>query len=613
VVFSYTVGSCPVLELPGFEERQGSWAFTRTLRIGPSAVPLTLAVCDGESGGATGPIGADVLQATTGPADSEHLAGVDDIAAGLGRGAPLGATWEVAEGKRIRLKLPALATPTLVRIVLGSGIKADREALAAVFAEATEDPEPLTHGGPARFEPVVETRGVLGKEDGPYVVDTLTLPEDNPWHSWIRPGGFDFFEDGRAAVCTWSGDVWTVSGIDGGLEKLRWKRMATGLFQPLGLKIVKGEIFVLGRDQITRLHDLNGDGEADFYECFNNQCGVTPNFHEFALDLHADREGNLYFAKAAPLLGTLEWDPISSHSGCFLKVSKDGSKLEVIATGLRAPNGGAVGPGDELICSDNEGIWTPACRINWIRKGNFLGAVGMHHSATTPTDYDKPLCWIPHGIDNSSGGEVWVTSDSWGPFKGDMFHLSYGTCSLFHVLWEKAGDQIQGGVVRFPLRFASGIMRARFHPRDGQLYVAGLRGWQTSASRDGALQRVRYTGKPVRTASGLHIRSTGVDLRFTEPLDPESAGNIENYSVQIWNYAWTKNYGSPEFSVAEPAKKGHDSLVVTSAKVSEDRRTVSLELGALHPVMQMMIRVKVKTAEGGSAAFDVYNTINKVP
>ena len=105
-----------------------------------------------------------------------------------------------------------------------------------------------------------------------YVVDDLALPEPNPWKSWIRPGGFDFFSDGRCAVCTMNGDVWIVSGIDGKLDHLTWRRFAAGLYEPLGLKIVNDQIYVLGRDQITRLHDLNGDGEADFYENFNNDC-----------------------------------------------------------------------------------------------------------------------------------------------------------------------------------------------------------------------------------------------------------------------------------------------------------------------------------------------------
>jgi hypothetical protein len=33
-----------------------------------------------------------------------------------------------------------------------------------------------------------------------------------------------------------------------------------------------------------------------------------------------------------------------------------------------------------------------------------------------PTDYEKPICWLPHGeVDNSSEGQVWVPNDKWGP------------------------------------------------------------------------------------------------------------------------------------------------------------------------------------------------------
>ena len=44
-------------------------------------------------------------------------------------------------------------------------------------------------------------------------------------------------------------------------------------------------------------------------------------------------------------------------------------------------------------------------------------------------------------MDNSSGGQVWVTSDKWGPLKGQLLHLSYGRVSLFHDAQEKvSGD-----------------------------------------------------------------------------------------------------------------------------------------------------------------------------
>ncbi len=89
--------------------------------------------------------------------------------------------------------------------------------------------------------------------------------------------------------------------------------------------------------------------------------------------------------------------------------------------------------------------------------------------------------------------------------RGELLHLSYGKCKLFHVLTDEAGGVAQGGVVQFPLSFASGVMRGRFHPQDGQLYVAGLKGWQTDAARDGCLQRVRYTGRPLRAPVSMKV------------------------------------------------------------------------------------------------------------
>ena len=61
-----------------------------------------------------------------------------------------------------------------------------------------------------------------------------------------------------------------------------------GLNQPLGLKIVGEQIYVAGRDQITRLVDLNADGETDFYENFNNDAYNSEHFHEQVMDLQTD-------------------------------------------------------------------------------------------------------------------------------------------------------------------------------------------------------------------------------------------------------------------------------------------------------------------------------------
>ena len=86
------------------------------------------------------------------------------------------------------------------------------------------------------------TGTVSAEKDTAYVVDTIKLPDPNPWGAPMFVGGFDFFADGRAAVCTFHGDVFIVSGIDDGLAKVTWRRFATGLYHALGLRIVKDEV-----------------------------------------------------------------------------------------------------------------------------------------------------------------------------------------------------------------------------------------------------------------------------------------------------------------------------------------------------------------------------------
>jgi hypothetical protein len=219
---------------------------------------------------------------------------------------------------------------------------------------------------------------------------------------------------------------------------------------------------------------------------------------------------------------------------------------------------------------------------------------------------------MPQNVDNSSGGQTWVPTDQWGPFKGHMLHTSYGAARLLLVLQEEVNGQIQGGVVSFPLSFASGIMRGRFSPIDGQLYVSGLRGWQTTGSRSGALQRVRYTGKPVSMPSSLNVHANGIRIGFTCDLDPKSAGEADNWSVLQWNYRWTGGYGSKHYSVANPQKQGYDTLEIKSAKVAGDGKSVFLEIEDVKPVMQMQIAYRIKSADGGQIKGDIHNTIHTV-
>jgi hypothetical protein len=604
VVLSYTVGGSAVLEMPGYENKGGLNVFTRTLAMGPTSTSQTMLLFEREGNGSIAPL----PQSAVGNVAIVEKDGTC-TAAGLVSG-PAGAEFETTGGRAI-LKLPATAARTKFEVMVWSGPMADLPKFERLVRGASTpiDPQLFTKGGPAHWKKPVVTKGTLGTEPGAYVVDTITIPYQNPYGSYMRMTGVDFFPDGRAAIATIDGDVWIVSGIDSKLENVRWKRYATGLFQVLGLKIVDGQIYTLGRDQITRLHDLNNDGEADFYECFSNDIQVSPNYHEFAHDLHTDSAGNFYFMKGSDLGGDS-----TTHNGRMLRVSKDGSKIDVIAVGFRAPNGMAVGPHDELTNSDNQGNWTPECPINWITPGGFYGYVLSHNSnVTKDTPRANPLCWLPMNVDNSSGGQVWATTDKWGPLNGRLLHMSYGKCALFLVMMEDSAAGKQGGVVHFPFKFVSGAMRARFNPADGQLYVSGMKGWQTDANLDGCFQRVRYTGKPAHMPLDLHVMKEGVSITFTDVLDPSAAADAQNYSVEWFNVVRTADYGSPEFYVSDDKKKGREQLEVDSAKLSADGKTVTLGMAGLKPVTNMVIRYKLKAADGADISGEIDNTINAVP
>lgn len=553
VTLSYTVGAFQILDSPWLEEFDGKPEFTRSLEIRGKGEAL-VRLCD-----------------STKTSIKVHCSGQHTIERG-----PRGA---------VNLRL----------IVEGSMRVAVRIGTGPV-PRSTSLEFPV-HGGPPRWLPELETAGILGKEAGPFAIDTLPLPYANPWNALFFTSGHDFLSASEAAISTIHGDVWLVTGIDDKLSKLRWKRFATGLYQPLGLKVVDGKIHVIERDQITILHDLNGDREADFYENFNNDCISGGGGHSYTTSLETDSRGNFYFSKCA------ENTPFG---GSLLRVDPSGSRLEAIATGFRNPNGMSIGPGDLITVADQQGDWVPETRLDLITPGGFYGFMPMHKRAVPPTTFDPPLAWIPRAIDNSAGGQVWIPHGSWGELSDQLLHLSYGRCTMMLVL----RDRKNGGIVPLPGRFLSGAMRGRFLGQD--LFVSGMRGWQTAAIRDGAFQRVRRTEKALNAPIAFRLSTDALELTFDQPLEPSLAGDLSGYAAEQWNYKWSKEYGSPDFSLVNPGKQGRDPLELSSASL-RDSRTLALRFKhPLRPVHTLKLSYNLETADGEELRGDFYCTVNKL-
>jgi len=613
-VFHYRVGEASVYELPEIRGEGDEAVFVRNIRMGPSREPTTLMICGLFGDDADQGRGEIVVGRTAGI----RTVTVEGKTLGV-LGLPSGGEWVVVRGRHVGLKLPPLENSVYFSVGLGA---VSTSLMTARLSHDREDPGAYLTGGAARWGGELETRGVLGVAGGVYEVDTIPLPEASTGGDGRKVTGLDFLGDGdRAALCTLGGDVWIVSGLGGSWDRLGWRRYASGLYQPSGLCIQREKIYVVGRDQITRLHDLNEDGEADYYEAFNNDVTEGGNAVEFVVDLERDATGAFYYAKAAPVLDGRYFDTVMRHHGGLMRVGGGGKTTEVIATGLLAPGGLAIGPQGEVTCSDSAGVWSPTTRINWIKRGGFYGCLGTAHEVPVPASYEAPICWIPTGVDPAPGSQVWVTSRRWGPFEGELLHLSEGSIGLFRVLRQSIRGGIQGGVTPFPVAFGAGAVRGRFNPRDGQLYVVGGSMDRDRVGDPGVFQRVRYTGKAVDGVRELRVERGGVRLRFWRPLDRTSSQDVSHHEIQWWNYERTHRPGSELVSPTRPGKvvgRGDEvrgeRLGVARAVLSKDGLELRLETKEeLKPVMQMMIRSDLRTVQGEPLAIEIYNTIHRVP
>ncbi len=459
----------------------------------------------------------------------------------------------------------------------------------------------------SRFHGSISTQIQAGEAQGAWTVDTFEtpMPDRNPWQSWMRTTGFDFFEGGKsAAVCTWNGDVWIVDGIDQLQGELQWQRICAGLFQPLGLKIVGGEIHVGCRDMIAILRDFNGDRETDYVECFNSDHQVTEHFHEFAMGLQADDEGNLYYAKSARHAK----QAVVPHHGTLLKVSKDGSHTEILASGFRAANGVCLNPDGSFMVTDQEGHWTPKNRINWVKgrgEVGFYGNMWGYHSVTDEADsaMKQPICWITNAFDRSPAELLWVPEDSaWTPLRGSLLNFSYGAGRIYTVPFEKVGEEVQGGMCAFPIDlFPTGVMRGRFSPADGQLYACGMFAWAGNCHEPGGFYRVRYSGGPAHQPVQLRTDPGKVIIGFSDPLDRASVEDVSAWKIKAWDLKRSSNYGSKHFN--------ERSLAVSAAFLSEDGMTVELKIPELAPSWGMSTQLKVRGSGRETVEREIHHSI----
>ncbi|MDF1695381.1 MAG: DUF1080 domain-containing protein [Saprospiraceae bacterium] len=440
---------------------------------------------------------------------------------------------------------------------------------------------------------------------------SFTLHQARSENFTPKVGGIDFLSDGRMVVSTWdaAGSVYIVENHKSeNPDEIKHTLYAQGLAEPLGLKVVDDRIFIMQKQEMTELVDTDGDNVADEYKTLCDDWKVSANFHEFGFGLE-EKDGYLYATLATAIEpGGASSNPQIEDRGKVLKVNINTGERTFVAHGLRTPNGVGMGYGGDIYVADNQGDWLPASKIVHVQEGAWFGSRSVDFEGTEGLTETPPLVWLPQDeIGNSPSTPLSINI---GPYKNQMIHGEVTHGGVKRVFVEEIEGQRQGALFRFIQGLEAGVNRIRWSP-DGDLYVGGIGStgnWGHGGKLWYGLQRLSYNEKVAFEMLAVRAKSNGMEIEFTEALEPGDGWQSDSYEVMQWYYKPTIEYGGPKMDNRE--------LNVKSATVSEDRKKVFLEIDGIKENHVVYIRLKDKfiSSTGNSLwSPECWYTMNKIP
>ncbi|WP_235792167.1 family 16 glycoside hydrolase [Virgibacillus salidurans] len=419
----------------------------------------------------------------------------------------------------------------------------------------------LTDLRPDGFEPAVSAMDWM--DDGDLVVVTSGS---------VSPGGWvDDFE---------YGEVFVLEGATKatGPDDVTVTRVATDLFNPMGVAVIDDSIFVSERDGLTELTDPDEDGFFDTHE----QVATWPfgeNFHEFAFGLEYNDDYFYVNLSVAINNGGATTDPQPAENrGTTIKVDRNTGEVSYVAGGLRTPNGITQLPGGEMFAMDNQGDWLPASKLVHVKQDRFFNHFTNPAGPFDDQPVTDPALWIPQNeIGNSPSTPVLLEE---GPYAGQLVFgdVTYG--GLQRGFLEEVDEEFQGAVFRHSAGLEAGVNHTTVGP-DGALYVGGIGeagNWSEPGKLRYGLQKLTPNGTDVFDMVEMRATEDGFEITYTKPLSEETVNKItedpnEAFVMDHWKYVPRPTYGGP--------KVDERTLFVSGAEVSDDATRVTLTVDGL--------------------------------
>ncbi|HBE67677.1 MAG TPA: hypothetical protein DDW52_05960 [Planctomycetaceae bacterium] len=347
---------------------------------------------------------------------------------------------------------------------------------------------------------------------------------------------------------------------DDGLEDT-YHPIAPNLPTPYGLAAFEDHIDVLSKFALLRINRLGKPG-VDM-QVLNADWGYTHDYHDWAVGLEQDGDGNYYIALPCQQDDRSAAAAFRRGTAIKLTPSQSGGRpsyvAEEIAAGLRFPMGIALRDDGELFTSDNQGNYNPFNEINHVRLGKRYGFINkLEKQPGFAPPLEPPAINLPHPWTRSVNGICFLTTppgmpnDHFGPFEGHLIGCEMNGRSLIRMSLQRVGDTLQGAAYPFSVpnipadqpNFEGPIV-CEVAP-SGDIYIGNLHdsGWG-GGQNTGSIVRLRTSNKlPIGFAEVTATR-TGLKIQFTGPA-PRSALHSDNYTIRSYQRISTPIYGGDD-------------------------------------------------------------------
>lgn len=398
---------------------------------------------------------------------------------------------------------------------------------------------------------------------------------------------------GAFYVGSLKGNVLKVTDTDGdGLED-SYKNVAGNFPAPYGIQAYDDHVDVLTKFGLLRLTDLQND-RFQTAEVLADDWGYTHDYHDWAVGLERDPQGNYYVALPCQ---QDDRSPAAAHRrGTAFKLvpyedktGKSVYRVEQISAGLRFPMGIALSKSGDLFTTDNQGNYNPFNELNHLRSGKRYGFINkLENKNGFSPPFESPAINLPHPWTRSVNGICFLDTpdalkrktgvDHFGPFEGHLVGCEMNGLALVRLSLQQVGGSYQGAAYMLSKPAAEGEPQfegpivCEVSPQ-GDVFVGSLQdsGWG-GGQNTGSIVRLRPDDIPPGIAE-VRATSSGFEVIFTRPVDRDRASDLSNYAIRSYRRISTPAYGGDD--------QDSRSERVESLQVSDDGLRVTLHLPSL--------------------------------